>query len=336
MVPGREYGGSVFRVKTVVVLVAVGCVAACGASPSTPASRTAQPMPAARSSEPALAVASSRAVPQTPWDRLLAEGKPGDELTAARAGLASSYLPDRGEDDYRKPRKQRIRRDLAAYLLRVRDQDPEAADALGWQLQAIPSAWCSLVLPARTPADFDRQLDTANRRGQELARALGVTFTPPVSARKHRVLVQARQAAAGQFCPAQAGTPGKPVSASVAPPAGFPDGTGPVNILETALPEHYAPNWSGAGTPTIRAQDLRQAYVDILAGTARVNLRAWPTALSCDQVADLLRPAELQEYAVRLREGFRDGWLSRRKAASDATGFAADTFVLLERRRACG
>jgi TPR repeat protein len=192
----------------------------------------------------------------------LAEGKPSDELTAAQAGLAASYLPDRGEDDYRKPRRQRVRRDLAAYLLRVQHQDPQAADALGWQLQAVPAAWCSLVLPTRTPADFDRQLDTANRRGQELAQALGVTFTPPVSARKHRLLLGARQAAADQFCPAQARTPGKPVSAPVALPARFPDGNGEVDILITALPEYYAPNSLGAGTPTIGAQDLRQAYVD--------------------------------------------------------------------------
>jgi hypothetical protein len=275
-------------------------------------------------------------IPQTPWDRLLAQGKPGDELTAPQAGLTDSYLPDRGEDDNHQSRQRRIRRDLAAYLLRVRDQDPRTADALGWQLQAIPAAWCSLVLPVRTPADFDRQLDAANRRGQELARALGVTFTPPVSARKHRLLLYARQAAAGQLCPAQAGSPGKLVPVSMAPPARFPKGSASVDILETALPEYYAPNSLGAGTPTIGAQDLRGAYLDILAGTARENLRTWPTALPCEQVADLLRQAEVQEYAARLRTGIRDGWLSRDKAASDATGFAADTFALLERRRTCG
>jgi hypothetical protein len=309
-------------------LLVIGCLTAC----DSPAATKPEARPSATTASSTKAGTTAEPEPSTPWDRLLAAGEPGDELTAARAGLPAAYLPDRGEDDYRKTRKQSVRRDVAAYLLRVRALDQPTADTLGWQLQAVPAAWCSLVLPGRTPADFDRQLTDANRRGQQLATLLKVTFTPPVGAREQKLLVRAREAAAGQFCPAQARTPGTPVSERVAEPARFPDGTGPVDILETALPEHYAPNSLGGGTPTIQAGDLRHAYVDILAGTARVQDRTWPIALSCDQAADLLRPAEVTEYAGRLRRG--PG--SDREMAAAATGFAADTFMLLERRRSCG
>jgi hypothetical protein len=337
-VPAARYRTVVRRLPAVLLLLTGGCVTACtapetggaGASPGTTSreviSRSAGPQPAGT---------SAAATADTPWDRLLAEGRPGDELTAAQAGLPGSYLPDRGEDDYDKPRRELVRRDMAAYLLRLRHQDVRGADALAWQLQVIPAAWCSLVLPARSPEEFDRQLVAANRRGQDLARALKVDFTPPVSAAEQALLRQARQAAAGQFCPAQAAAPGKPVADRVAPPARFPDGTAHVDILQTALPEYYALNEHGAGTPRIPHEDLHQGYVDILAGTARVDSRSWPTALPCDQTADLLQPAEVQEYADRLLEGMRAGWLSRRQAASRATDFAGDSFALLERGRVC-
>ncbi|MFE9959200.1 hypothetical protein [Micromonospora sp. NPDC005299] len=280
----------------------------------------------------------SAITPTTAWDRLWAEGRLHDNLSAKEAGLPDTYLPDRGEDAYDRPRKRRVRRDMAAFLLRVRAEDLQLADQLGWQLQAVPPAWCSIVLPSRTPQQLAAQVAKANARGQELARRLGVGFVPPVDRRKQRLLTFARDEAGRRFCPRQVASPGQHIPDSVSTAARLPGGGKGVDVLDTALPAYYSPGYLpgiGGGTDSIGGDDLRLAYVGILVGSARVNERAWPTALDCYLVEDLLRPAEVIEYASRLREGMKAGWTTKREAVEAATKFAGDSFDLMETHRRC-
>ncbi|MET8310758.1 hypothetical protein [Micromonospora sp. NPDC005173] len=223
-------------------------------------------------------------------------------------------------------------------MLRVRAEDPQLADQLGWQLQAVPPAWCSIVLPSRTPQQLAAQVAEANARGQELARRLGVKWEPPVDRRKQRLLTFARDEAGRRFCPRQAASPGRRVPDGVSTAARLPGGGDGVDVLDTALPAYYSPGYLpgfGGGTDSIGGDDLRLAYVGILVGSARVKQRNWPTALDCDLVEDLLRPAEVIEYASRLREGIQAGWTTKREAVEDATEFASSGFDLVETRLRC-
>ncbi|MCG5446159.1 hypothetical protein NIE79_004726 [Micromonospora sp. NIE79] len=225
---------------------------------------------------------------------------------------------------------------MAAYLLRVRAEDPQLADQLGWQLQAVPPAWCSIVLPSRTPQQLAAQVAEANARGQALARRLGVKWAPPVDRRKQRLLTFARDEAGRRFCPQQAASPGRRIPEGVSTAAQLPGGGNGVNVLDTALPIYYTPGRGlGVGTHSIGGAELRLAYVGILVGSARVNQRTWPTALDCNLVEDLLRPAEVITYASRLREGLQAGWTTKSEAVEDATEFASSSFDLMETRLRC-
>lgn len=245
--------------------------------------------PASASAQPSVIITTmpqpSAITPTTAWDRLWAGGKPHDKLSAKQAGLPDAYLPERGEDVYDRPRQSRVRRDMAAFLLRVRAEDPQLADQLGWQLQAVPPAWCSIVLPSRTPQQLAAQVAEANARGQELARRLGVKWVPPVDRRKQRLLTFARDEAGRRFCPRQAGSPGRRIPDSVSTAARLPGGGNGVNVLDTAPPIYYTPGYGiGIGPHPVGGAELRLAYVGILVGSAQVNQRNWPTALDCDQV----------------------------------------------------
>lgn len=162
------------------VLVCAVVLTACSSSaaehPAVPVmssvdnSASASPQPSAitRASQP------SAITPTTAWDRLWAEEKLHDELSVKEVGLSDAHLPNQGEDLYDRPLQRRVRRDMGASLLRVRAEALQLADQLGWQLQAVPPAWCSIVLPSRTPQHLAAHVAEANARGQELARRLGV------------------------------------------------------------------------------------------------------------------------------------------------------------------
>ncbi|MFG1740254.1 hypothetical protein ACGFLT_19715 [Micromonospora chalcea] len=228
---------------------------------------------------------------------------------------------------------------MAAYLLRVRAEDPKLADSLGWQLQAIPPAWCSLVLPSRTPEQLAAQVAAANARGQSLAKLLGVRWEFPVNDRKRRLLTFAREEAGRRFCQAQADAPGRPVPRSVAAAGRMPGKRGVADVLDSALPVGYSPAWmpGGGGGTNIGGADLRLAYVGILVGSAQVQVRYWPTALPCSLIEEqgLLQPKEISETATNIRELMKSGITTRREAMKKATDFAAGSFDLMETRRQC-
>ncbi|MET8352662.1 hypothetical protein [Micromonospora sp. NPDC005206] len=323
----------------VCAVVLTGCSSSTAEHPAAPvmssavASATpASPQPSAIAPVPQ----PSAITPTTAWDRLWAGGEPHDKLSAKDAGLPDAYLPDRGEDAYDRPRQRRVRRDMAAFLLRVRAEDPQLADQLGWQLQAVPPAWCSIVLPSRTPQQLAAQVADANARGQELARRLGVKWAPPVDRRKQRLLTFARDEAGRRFCLRQAASPGRRIPDGVSTAARLPGGGDGVNVLDTALPIYYSAGFGiGVGTHSVGGDDLRLAYVGILVGSAQLKQRNWPTALDCDVVEDLLRPAEVIEYASRLREGMQAGWTTKPEAVEAATRFASGGFDLMETRLRC-
>ncbi|MFG1723118.1 hypothetical protein ACGFII_31310 [Micromonospora chalcea] len=176
------------------------------------------------------------------------------------------------------------------------------------------------------------QVAEANARGQELARRLGVKWVPPVDRRKQRLLIFARDEAGRRFCPQQVGSPGRSIPDGASTAGRLPGGGKGVNVLDTALPIYYSPGYGiGVGPHSIGVADLRLAYVGILVGSAQVNLRTWPTALDCDPVEDLLRRAEVIEYAARLREERT----VKGEAVAAATEFAADSFDLMETRLRC-
>src|SRR5829696_6384071 len=75
----------------------------------------------------------------------------------SRCPLPASYWPYRGADGFGEPNLERIQRQLAVYLLRLRAANRKQADRLNIDLWPIPAAWCSVVLPTRTSADFDAQ-----------------------------------------------------------------------------------------------------------------------------------------------------------------------------------
>ncbi len=228
---------------------------------------------------------------------------------------------------------------MAAYLLRVRSEDPPLADSLGWQLQAVPPAWCSIVLPTRTPENLAAQVAAANARGKALAQALGVRWEPPANDRRRRLLTFARDEAARRFCPQQAAAPGRAVPKSVTTAARMPGNDAGADVLDSALPVVFSPAWSPVGGGTrIGGDELRLAYVGILVGSAQVDsLRTWPVALDCWLIEDqgLLQPAEISETADNIRELMRLGSTTKQEASRDATDFAAGSFDLLERRRQC-
>jgi hypothetical protein len=78
--------------------------------------------------------------------------------------LSEVYAADHGEDAYERARPRVLRRDLADYLVTVRDTDPETADEIAPTLRALSVTWCSLWLPHHKPEVLD-PLDGRGRCG---------------------------------------------------------------------------------------------------------------------------------------------------------------------------
>lgn len=319
-------------------------VAAAGGDESTPATSKAEtPLVVTASSSPSTSPSSSPAVaattpsaalvPDAPWDQLLAGGSPGDILTAAEAGVPPGYLVDRGTDatNNGKPREAGIRRDLAAYSLRMRAHDRRTADSLGWRLQAIPAAWCAMVLPTRTAQEFDAQLDEAVRRGRAVAKQLDVPFLSPVSPVLRSFMAFARQDAGATFCPEQAANPGTQAPTELPPAADLPnDGRGG-SVLNTALPASCGDDFNTG----VSGDVVHYGYVSILAGTAYPNCsRLWPSAGfgDCDYVKYLLKTSDkgYVENVRQRRQSYTTAELKR-----EITDQVRNTFDLLEQSFLC-
>lgn len=333
-------------------LVAAAALAGCAVEDTTtalPSQRTATHPVTTTTATPGIGTSGSAAAaptrttptptPRTAWDQMAAGGKPNDGLRRKQVPLPDSYWPDRGSDDYGTPRESFIRRDLAAYLLRVRAKDRRTADRLGWQLLAVPPAWCSLVLPNRTPAQFDAQIRGADRRGQRMANLLDVDYRKPLTARTATLLTFARAEAGRRFCPEQAAHPGKP--------APVPDGPGRffvrdfVNLHHSALPVNWGYGSAfGRGTFTLDRETTALAYVDILSGYARMVWKQWPVHIDCDHVREFLTDATIRETATNVRGlatlpyGPTPAEIvhNRRQAATEQ---AQEAFDLLEQARDC-
>ncbi len=205
-----------------------------------------------------------------------AAGAPDDRASPAEFGLPDAYSVDRGQDVYGQPRQDKIRRDLADYVLEVRRADPTTADSIAHAIMATPMAWCSLWLPRHTPEDLTAWREAAASEAAQMAQEFGVEFTsvntPPILA----VMDVATSLAEERFCPEQGAQPGERVPQVPTGPAAMPDGEH-ISMLDTSVDAMYFPRAFFGEEDTWTVDELTYAYVSMLAFPAYTfSGKQWP------------------------------------------------------------
>lgn len=168
-------------------------------APSPSETTTPTPTPEPSTEEP---------TPTTAWDRLAADGEPDDVLEPSDVeGLPEAYFadPNYASYDYGDDEEYdlALRRDVAAYLLRLRHADPRRADALASALALVPTGWCSVVAPQWTWQQFRANADEDSASARRMAELLDVPPPALLTTKQWRFMRLAATYAADQFCPAR-------------------------------------------------------------------------------------------------------------------------------------
>ena len=268
-------------------------------------SRTLKALPADAAVRPELEARrdAERAKKKAENERAAAEAAAraaAEPVKPADVGLPDDYAADHGEDAYDRPRPGVIRRDLAEYLVTVRDTDSATADAIAPALRAVPAAWCSLWLPHHTGEELDRWVAGADASATHVAQAFGVAYTSSTTPAVASLMANARAEAGRRFCPDQAAHPGERVKASPQGAGVFPDeDEGPIRMTETVLDADYFSQAIFGYDDDMPADELRLAYLDLLGQPAQFrSWKLWPVLMDCDYYARTLS-GELRDGTVK-------------------------------------
>lgn len=216
------------------------------------------------------------AQPQPPVPEPQPEPAPDDLAPPAEFGLPPAYAVDRGENAYDEPREDRIRRDLAEYVLEVRQADPVTADSIAHTIMATPMAWCSLWLPQHTPDELRSWRDAAATEAAQMAQVFGVEFTSVNTPEILAVMDVATSLAGQRFCPEQAAHPGEPAAQAPTGAAALPDDS-TISMLDTSVDAAYFNRASFGEEDRWTMDELEYAYISMLAlPAAQFSGKQWP------------------------------------------------------------
>lgn len=226
--------------------------------------------------------ASTPPSPATPWDELLADGDVDDLVEPDEVrGLPAAYWPEPGSDQYTDEVFDRVlRRDVAAYLLRVRHESPKVADRLSFYLPLVPVGWCSVVAPRWTWAEFQRNARQDLDSAVLLADLLDVRYEPLLSAPEKHVMRFAVAEAARRFCSENSLGLAAPVKdAAVSEAARFPAKN--ASSVQRLQREGHALHLRGH----FRADTYSKYEFELAFQSALVGVSDVPTAFGCDMAA---------------------------------------------------
>lgn len=253
--------------------------------PSTAETTSTAPTPSSASPTPT-PTPTETPEPPTAWEALLDDGA-GDELLEPDEvdGLPEGYWPYPGRDEYTEEEyDQVLRRDLAAYLLRVRHEAPRVADRIGYALPLVPVGWCSVVAPRWTWSEFQQNARENVASAVLLAELLDVPYQPLLSPEQARLMRFAVREAARWFCPENRLNLSEPVDdVDVEDAAEFPSRDS--YHLQELQREGYALQ----PAEPFRAQGATAFEIELSFQAALVGIGEVPTELGCDTAHYLSR-----------------------------------------------
>lgn len=294
--------------------------------PSTADTSSAAPTSSSSSPSPTL---TETPTPTTPWGELLEDGADDELLEPDEVdGLPEGYWPSPGSDEYTDEEYERVlRRDIAAYLLRVRHEAPRVADRLAYALPSVPVGWCSVVAPRWTWTEFQQNASENVKSAALLADLLKVPYEPLLPADQTRLMRFAVGEAARWFCPENRLNLSEPVEdPDVEDAAEFP--TRDVYHLQELQREGYAVS----PADSYRARTATEFEIELAFQSALVGVGDVPTELGCDTVRYLSR----RDNDVRdTAENIWELSPSRDDRLWDVWEHQTLVYLIEEERRAC-